>query len=237
MPAELARHPGQDRLGVTDAVEEVGIAEGDVPRAGRHLGADVAEHDVNRDDPEAAVVDRHDRTVPAAVLAAAARFRVAGRAPLPGGLQGGIAGQRRQPAAIRHQKGESRQLRPARPVEPGIGRRRRAAAGDPDQIVLELAAEDVRHAALAEQRGVERRVQAVGRERRAGVERAHPIDDRQRQPRRRVHGQEERDQRRAAHRRLVQAVLARDRHRRRRAPAAFNHAAGDASPNGWRPMS
>ena len=43
---KLTRQACDDALGVADAVEEVGIAEGDVPRAGGNLRAHVGEHDV-----------------------------------------------------------------------------------------------------------------------------------------------------------------------------------------------
>ena len=63
-----------DSAGMSRAVEEIGIAEGDVLGAGGHLLIDVREHDVGRDDAELAVVDRHDRAMPAAMLAAAGRI-------------------------------------------------------------------------------------------------------------------------------------------------------------------
>ena len=77
---------------VRRAVEEVGIAEGDVLGAGGDLLIDVGEHDVDRHDAELAVVDRHDRAMPAAVLAAARRLGGAGDAPRAvGHLQRGVA--------------------------------------------------------------------------------------------------------------------------------------------------
>ena len=59
---------------VRRAVEEIGIAERDVLGAGRDLRVDVGEHDVRRHDAELAAVDRHHRTMPAQMLAPAARF-------------------------------------------------------------------------------------------------------------------------------------------------------------------
>ena len=62
---------------MTGAVEEVGITERDVGGAGGHLLADVGQDDVARDDEEASAVHGRDRTVAAAVLAAAAGLDVA----------------------------------------------------------------------------------------------------------------------------------------------------------------
>ena len=68
-----------DAHGVRRTVEEVGIAERDVLRAGRHLRGDIRQHDFRLHDAELAAVDRHDRAMAAEMAAAAARFRVAGR--------------------------------------------------------------------------------------------------------------------------------------------------------------
>ena len=76
---EFAGEPFDDRERVPDAVEEVGIAEGHVPGAGGDLRPHVGHDDVDRDDPKSAVVDGNDRTVPAAMLAAAAGLGVADR--------------------------------------------------------------------------------------------------------------------------------------------------------------
>ena len=53
---------------VTDPVEEVGIAEGDVLCASRDLAADIFPHHLALDDAKRAVVHRHDGTVTAQVL-------------------------------------------------------------------------------------------------------------------------------------------------------------------------
>jgi hypothetical protein len=76
-----------------------------------------------------------------------------------------------------------------------------------DEIFFELATKDIRDPALAEQPVVERCVQPVRDQVRAGVQRAYAIDDRQRQPRRGVHRQEESDDRGVAHGRLRQTFL------------------------------
>src|SRR2546429_1164294 len=56
------------------AVQEVGVAEGDVRRPRLDLLADVREHDVPWHDEEAPAVDGRDRAVPAEMLAAAGRL-------------------------------------------------------------------------------------------------------------------------------------------------------------------
>src|SRR5687768_15681311 len=69
-----------DAHGVGGTVEEIGIAEGDVLRSGRHLTRDVLQYDVRLHDEEPAAVDRDDRAVSAKMLATAARLGVAGDA-------------------------------------------------------------------------------------------------------------------------------------------------------------
>ena len=80
-----------DRHRVADAVEEIGIAERDVAGASGDLAAHVRQHHLNRHDAKPAVVHRHDRAVPAGVLAAATGLRVAHHLRLPADAQGGIA--------------------------------------------------------------------------------------------------------------------------------------------------
>jgi hypothetical protein len=77
---ELIVQSLHDGSGVRGAVEEVWVAEADVLGAGRDLLADVGQHDVALHDPELAAVDRHDRAVPAQMLAAAGGLGVADRA-------------------------------------------------------------------------------------------------------------------------------------------------------------
>ena len=60
---------------VADTVEKVRIAERNVLRAGRHLPANVFQYNPARYDAKDAVVNRHDRAMPAKMLAAAAGFR------------------------------------------------------------------------------------------------------------------------------------------------------------------
>ena len=195
-----------------DAVEEVGIAEGDVPGAGGDLRPHVGHDDVDRDDPKAAVVDGHDRTVPAAMFAAAAGLGVADRPSFGAPLQGRVLRQRRQALTIRDEELDARDTR-------GLRRRRgatkighltddaRVTHDARDQRLLELAAEDHRHAVLAEQGGVERRVEAVGDQSSVRIDGVHVVDHRQREPRGRVHREKEGDRGRAPHRRFAQALL------------------------------
>ena len=61
-----------DRQRVARPVQEIRVAERDVLGPGIHLLPDVGQHDLARHDAEPPLVDRHDRAVPAQVLAAAA---------------------------------------------------------------------------------------------------------------------------------------------------------------------
>ena len=75
-----------DPHGMGGAVEEIGIAEGDVARACRDLLPDVGEHHVALHHAKLSLVDGHHRAVPAQMLAAAAGLGVTGdyfRAVLP----------------------------------------------------------------------------------------------------------------------------------------------------------
>ena len=60
---------------VADAVEKIRIAKRNVLRARRHLAANIFKHDIAADDSKDAFVHRHNRTMPAKMLAAAAGFR------------------------------------------------------------------------------------------------------------------------------------------------------------------
>ena len=55
-------------------VEEIWITERDVLRAGNDLRSNVLEHHVHRNRTKGAAIHRHDRTMPAQVLATARRF-------------------------------------------------------------------------------------------------------------------------------------------------------------------
>ena len=72
---ERPRHP----QGVAGAVQEVGVAEGDVGRAGPGLPNHVLDHHLDRHGEEAAAVEGGDGAVAAAVQAAARGLGVAGQ--------------------------------------------------------------------------------------------------------------------------------------------------------------
>src|SRR5215831_18667381 len=77
---EFAMEGVDEVEGVLDAVEKIGIADGDVLRARGDLLADISEDDATVDDAEDALVDRNDGAVAAQMLAAATGFGVAGDA-------------------------------------------------------------------------------------------------------------------------------------------------------------
>ena len=98
---EFAMQRFNDAPRVRRAVEEIRIAERDVRGALLHLRADVGQHDVDGDDAELAVVDRDDRAMPAAMLAAARRIgRADGLARSVRHLQRRVSIERRQSGAI-----------------------------------------------------------------------------------------------------------------------------------------
>ena len=86
--------------GVARAVEEIGIAEGDVLGAGGHLLADVGEHHVRLHHAERAAVHRHYGTVAAQVLAAARGLGVSGAAGRAVRHQLRVHAERRQSGAV-----------------------------------------------------------------------------------------------------------------------------------------
>ena len=101
-PREFAVERLDDGHGVGGAVEEVGITEGDVLGPRFDLTANVFEHHVALHDTEKATINRHNRTMAAEMLAAAARLRVACdkvSAPRQHNLR--ILAQRRQARAVR----------------------------------------------------------------------------------------------------------------------------------------
>ena len=195
-----------DRQRVSRAVEEVGVAEGDVLRAGVDLLADVLDHDITFDDPEAPAVDRHDRTVPAQMAAASRRLGVADDARLVlTDDQRGIALRRRQPGSV----GDDEFL--TRERDDGLHLRRRLPrAREPvrerRQTFLELAAE-YRDGAEAPEVGlVDRGIQAVEAQMRIPVELANPFGQRGGKPARGVHRHVDRDQVGLANRLLGQRL-------------------------------
>ena len=182
---KLARQRVDDRQRVSRAVEEVGIAEGDVLRARRHLRADVRQHDVDRHGAEPAVVDRDDRTVPAAMLAPARRLGVADNLARVADLQRRVARQWRQIGPIGRYEFHPPDRPPwgqtfrsgliqgrwqdARPEGRASGRGRQLR-----QVGLELRPQDGLHAVRAEDVGVERRVEPVRTDVDGGIQRRVP---------------------------------------------------------------
>src|ERR1035437_1714032 len=93
---EVLLHPLDDAHAVGRAVEEIRIAEGDMLRPGLHLLADVGQHNVSRNHSERPVVNGHNGTMTAEVLAAAARLRIPDNAIRLAIEQGGGAVERGQ---------------------------------------------------------------------------------------------------------------------------------------------
>src|SRR5207237_3604838 len=93
--------------GVAGAVQEVRVAEGDVPGACCDQPADVRQHDVPRDREEASTVHGRDGTVEAGVQAAATRLHVACGDELPGARQARVARQGWQSCPARRWERES----------------------------------------------------------------------------------------------------------------------------------
>ena len=98
-------HRFDNRKRVRRAIEKIRIAERDVLRARRHLPANIFEHDVALDHAKRAVVHRHDRAMPAKMLASARRFGRARDALLAAGHHHARIFRRLQHArAVRHKK-------------------------------------------------------------------------------------------------------------------------------------
>ena len=114
-------HGPDDAERVAHPVEEVGVAEGDVPGADGDEAGDVGEHDVLPDDPDPAVVDGRHGAVPAAVDAAVARLDVADEALLAVDREMGVALQRGQEITRRQLEAPAPEL-DERLARPGRGR-------------------------------------------------------------------------------------------------------------------
>ena len=140
--------PFDDAPRVRRTVEEIGIAEGDVLCARRDLLADVLEHGVHRNGVEPSIVDRHDRTMTAQMLASTRRIGAADDTP----------------RAVRHL-----QLRVTRK-----GRQTRTIR-DHRQLSVCLWREPfrthhLRHAFVAQPRLIDGRIQPISHEVRAGID-------------------------------------------------------------------
>ena len=68
--------PLNDAPRVRGSVQKIRITERDMLRSGRHLLPDVGQHDVHRNNTKRTLVNRHNRTVAAQMLAPATRLRV-----------------------------------------------------------------------------------------------------------------------------------------------------------------
>src|SRR5262245_13430999 len=87
---ELPYHPER----VSDAVEKVGVSEGNVLSAHADQGRQVFPDDVPLDDAQPPVVNRSDRTMQAGVKTAATRLHIAYEFEVFTGIQAGVLLQR-----------------------------------------------------------------------------------------------------------------------------------------------
>jgi len=90
--------------GVSRPVEDIRIAEGNVPGPSRHLLADVRQHHLRLHNTEPPVVIGNDRAVPAQVVAAAAGLGVSNPLARSVQVQMGVALEQRQIAAVWRQE-------------------------------------------------------------------------------------------------------------------------------------
>ena len=198
--------PFQQPQGMGGGIEEVGIAEGDVTRAGADLVAHIFQDHILVDDAEAPVVHRHHRAMAAAVLASAAGLGVAHKVLLTGGhLELGVMAQRGQMLAARDAKPLASQVDGRFSLRP-CGASRGQAARQREQALLELSPEDGLCALQAQVLVVQRRVQTVATQVRRRVRGAQPRQQVRCQPRRGVHGEMDGDEIRCGRTLLVQAL-------------------------------
>ncbi len=201
----------RDAQRVLRTVEEIGIAEVDVPRARGDLRARIRQHDVRRHRIEAALVDGRDRAMAAEVLAPARRLDVAGGALLAGDREARIFPERGQRAAIRHQRG----------LAAGWARRDRCGGprcqrlGEVDQLQLAVGAEHAVRLA-GQERVVQRRVHPEDAEVRPRVRPPHVRGDAAAQHQRRVHRDRDRHEPRGRQARARGVVQRLDRQVERR---------------------
>ncbi len=190
---------------VGGTVEKVGIAEGDVHRAGRDLVADIGHHHVHGHGAEAAVVHRNHRAVAAKVLAAAARLGESDHAlAAVRQVETRVARERGKPVAIgRHEPDlvEADHVLHLLCAVAGAD-----ALGGGQQRGLELAAEHGADTEVAEKRLVDGRVKPVDAQVRLGCERLDAWQRLERDARRGVHGQIDGDHAGAAQHLGVEAI-------------------------------
>ena len=180
---------------VARAVQEIRVAEGDVPCPARDQAADVLQHDLARDHEEASAIHRGNRTMQAHVQATPARLDRRRRHEHAPAREPRVAGQVRQARAARHREREPLQRRPCldRGVLAGLEPSYQA-----DEGLLELAAQH-RIGAVREEIGrVEQGVQAVEHDAASGIEPSDPVRRlAPPQPQRGVHRDADRDDLRA----------------------------------------
>ena len=190
-----------DRDRVADAVPEIRIAERDVRGARRDLAAHVLEHHLARHHPEPALVDRHDRTMTAEMLAATRRLGVADVMDCAvRNVEMGVALERRQPATVgRHEAQAIVGDQGWRGGNSRAGPRAGDLRGQSDQSLLELPADHELDAQASQVLAVHRRIETVGGIARAGMSGAHHGQRARRDPGGGVHRQVEGDQVRGPH--------------------------------------
>ncbi len=139
------------------AVEEIRVAERDVLRAGRDLLGDVGEHGLDRHDPHAALVDRHDRAVRAGMQAAARGLGVAREATLAADIEACVGRERWLRRTVRDGEREPGHLRAAQIALVTALPRRQGR-----QCRLGFDAQHMRRTVSPQPVGVQRSVQAEG---------------------------------------------------------------------------
>ena len=194
-----------------------------------YLGANVAEHHVGLHHAELPVVHRHDRTVPAPVLAAARCLCVARHASFAGGEpQRRVPAQRRQAGPVGRDERQSGQRK---------RRRRHVLTGDErHEVGFRLGTEHHVHAERAQVLLVRWCIETVCDQPRRRIVAPHALDHGHREPRGGVHRQVDGHQVGVRCRDAVEWITDRSM-QRTSAPARRSQAAADASPNGWRPSS
>ena len=181
---EFVMQRAHELHGVAGTVQEVRVAERDVPGAGRDQPADVRQHDVPRHREEPSTVHGRDGTMQAGVEATATRLHVACRDELPGARQARVPRQGRQPCPARRWERESLQ------GHPRLDRGLLALVPAPhqgDELLLQLASQHRVGAVGAQVLGIEQRIQAVKDDPARAVQAAHLVGRPDSQPERGVH--------------------------------------------------
>jgi hypothetical protein len=88
-------------------IQEVGVAEGNMGRPVLDEPPDVFQDDLLRDDKEAALVNRRDRTVKAEMETSATRLHIASEISAPVALDMGVLLERRKPSPARDRESEA----------------------------------------------------------------------------------------------------------------------------------